>query len=266
MDAGRPQSPWRQARAPIRRLFAALLAWHSRRAGLMAVHGHSVLTGALRPGAVIVDVGAHIGEFSRPLLDLGCTCYAVEPVADLLAQLADQPGLLKVCRAITATDGEVVLHLSRNPQANSVFDTIARQHGSAGTLRVRSSTLAAFLDEAGIRELAVLKLDIEGSELGVLQSLPAEWLLRIGQISVEFHDFLPGFGAGGAIRGIKRRLSRAGFRCVVRSRADGHHGDTLFVNRRHIALLPGARLHLFLLSHVTAPLHAGLRRLAAAIR
>jgi FkbM family methyltransferase len=244
----------------------ALLAFHTRQAGLVAIDGHTVLIGALHPGAVVVDVGAHTGGFTRPLLDLGCTCYAVEPVAGLLAQLADQPGLLKFCRAITARDGEVLLHLSRNPQANSVFDSIARRFGSAGTITARSTTLAAFLDEIGVRELAVLKLDIEGSELSVLESMPEDLPPRIGQISVEFHDFLDGFGAADSVRRIKRRLSRAGFLCVVLSRPDGHHADTLFVNRRRIALRPSARLHLLLMGRFTAPLHAGLRRLAAAVR
>lgn len=232
----------------------------------MSVHGHNVLIGGLHAGAIVIDVGAHTGEFTRPLLRLGCTCYAVEPVAWLLAQLEDQPGLRKFCRAIAATNGEVSLHLSRNPEANSVFDSIARRFGSAGTITTRSTTLAAFLDEVGIREVDVLKLDIEGSEVAVLESIPADLLARTGQISVEFHDLLEGFGEADTIRRVRRRLSRAGFRCLVLSRASGHHGDTLFVNRRRTILPLGARVNLFLMDRVTAPLRAGLHRLSTALR
>jgi SAM-dependent methyltransferase len=42
---------------------------------------------ALRPGTIVVDLAAGTGALTRPLLELGCKVIAVEPVAEMRAEL-----------------------------------------------------------------------------------------------------------------------------------------------------------------------------------
>ncbi len=235
----------------------------SRAAGLVAVHGHHVFAPGLAKAAVAIDAGAHTGAFSRELADrFGCRCYALEPVPALLDQIAEGPHLRRFPLALGGADGEAVLHLSGNPQAHSLYEPLARASGSQGTLAARLSTLEGFLREAGLDSADLLKLDIEGAEIAVLAATSDETLRRIGQITVELHDFLEGFDAG-RIPALKRRLRRMGFTCVVMSRPSGHHGDTLFINRRRNPLGPGARLNLFLLDRLTLRLRRLLHQARA---
>ena len=244
-----------RVRSLPRRLLDSSLSLQSRSAGLVAVHGHHLFAPGLGPGSVVVDAGAHVGEFSREMIErFGCLCYALEPVPELYARIPEAPRLRRFALALGGSDGEAVLHLSGNPQANSVQAGIASAFGDRGTVTVRLASLESFLAQTGIEGPDLLKLDIEGSEIAVLESTRDETLKRIGQITVEFHDFLPGFADRRLIAALKRRLGRAGFTCVVLSRPSGDHGDTLFINRRRHRLGPGQRLHLFLMRHVTLEL------------
>jgi FkbM family methyltransferase len=181
----------------------------------------------------------------------GCACLAVEPVPALFSRIEGGPRLKKLQLAIDGTGGEVALHLSANPQANSLFPEIAGAYDCRETLRVTATTLDELLARERLQHVDLLKLDVEGAELRVLAMASDEALRRIGQITVEFHDLLAGSDAAGPIRAIKRRLARAGFLCLVLSKAWGHHGDVLFLNLHHHPLGWRERLNLFLLLHVT---------------
>ena len=57
-------------------------------------------------------------------------------------------------------------------------------------IQVETTTINAFCDKMNIDCINLLKLDIEGSELGVLSDLDADIMQKISQITCEFHDFL----------------------------------------------------------------------------
>ncbi len=243
---------YRRLRSLPARWTARLIECQSRRADLAVVATHHVFTRPLGPGSIVLDLGAHTGEFSRELVRrYGCTCYAVEPVPALFSQIESGPRLKKLRLAVDGTGGEVLLHLSANPQANSLFPEIADRYGGLETLAVTATSLDELLAGERLPYVDLLKLDIEGAEVRVLAMASEETLQRIGQITVEFHDFIAGLGAGGSIRAVKRRLARAGFLCLVLSKAWGHHGDVLFLNLRRHPLGWRERLNLFLLLHAT---------------
>ncbi len=246
------------------RLLDTCLRAQSRAAGLVSVHGHHLLAPALSPISVVIDAGANVGEFSREMVErFGCLCYAVEPVPELFARIPEDSRVRRFPLALGGADGEVVLHLSGNPEANSVHAAIAAGFGSRGTLVASLASLESFLARAGLDGADLLKLDIEGSEIALLGSAREETLQRIGQISVEFHDFLDGFQDHGSITALKQRLRRFGFACIVLSRPAGNHADTLFINLRRHRLGPGKRLNLFLMRHMTLQLRWLLHRTRA---
>ena len=140
---------------------------------------------------MVIDGGANVGGFSRGMVDrFGCLCYAVEPVPELFARIPEDPRVRRFPLALGGGDGEVVLHLSGNPEANSADPAIAAGFGSRGTLVASLASLESFLTRAGLDGADLLKLDIEGSEIALLENAGEATLRRIGQITVEFHDFL----------------------------------------------------------------------------
>jgi FkbM family methyltransferase len=253
-----------RVRALPGRLLDAELRRQVRAAGLVAVHGHHLFAPGLDPGSVVIDAGAHTGQFSSAIVGrFGCLCLALEPVPELQARIAEGPRLRKFLLALGGTDGEVTLHLSDNPEANSVHPQVASELGHRGTLVARISTLSSFLREAEVERADLLKLDIEGAEIAVLETTTDETLRRLGQITVEFHDFLESFADHRPIEALKRRLRQNGFTCVVLSRPASNHSDTLFINRRRHRLALAQRFHLFLLRHVTLDLRRALHQARA---
>lgn len=101
------------------------------------------------------------------------------------------------------------------------------QDSEPPTLVVPSVTLEEFLNGEGFQEVDVLKMDVEGAELPVIEQAPAPILRRARQITVEFHDWMIP-GTTERVESVKRRLRHLGFYCIRFSR---NNGDVLFVRQ-----------------------------------
>lgn len=131
------------------------------------VHGLDLFRGYCRPGETAVDVGANIGEVSL-LLGRGVgpsgRVYAFEPnpriYRYLLGNLALNGRANVEARnlAVGAAEGIVRMSDGKRDDMNRIED--------AGALPVRCATLDQEIPSAAI---ALLKIDVEGSELHVLQ-------------------------------------------------------------------------------------------------
>ncbi len=153
----------------------------------------AVVRKLLRPGDFAVDVGANLGWFSLVMADRvgpGGGVLALEPMPPTLVflkknlELNGQLPIELVESAVGAESGQVDIHL---------FEGLPHGHASASTLdRTDYATHRADvrrLDEllAGKPEPAFVKLDVEGSELAVLQgaeeTLAAEtppiWMIEV---------------------------------------------------------------------------------------
>ncbi len=208
---------------------------------LLRIRGHTIWAAQLTPESVVVDTGAHRGEFSRALRDrFSCRCHLVEASAKLAAQLQQENFVSVVAAALASRDGAAVFFNRQNSESGGIF---ARACAGTATLeRVETLTLQTLMRRLALSHIDLLKLDIEGAEFDLLQTLPPGVLDSIGQISVEFHDFLPEFKGRGLYESVKRRLQSLGFvACRMTFRT---HGDVLFLNRKIVPLRATARLWL----------------------
>ncbi|MFA6286240.1 MAG: FkbM family methyltransferase [Opitutaceae bacterium] len=136
---------------------------------------------------VIFDVGANVGqtvERLRPLFP-SATIHSFEPVPATFAALKTKTcGDIKVhCHALALADhaGETWIQLHESSDQNSLVPSLVGTTGASGPkVRLELDTLAAFCARQGITRIDLLKIDVEGFEMAVLQG--AAPLLAAGAI------------------------------------------------------------------------------------
>ena len=223
-----------------------------RRDSIENHRGHTVLGFAPGSAPLVIDCGAHKGEFAESVhAAWGARCHSVEASPALFANLALPAGATGYNFAVAGEDGEVSFTLSDNPEASHVGAGDGSDDGQRITVPARS--LAGFLDEVAPGAIDLLKLDIEGSEIAALAGLSDRHLARIGQITAEFHDFC-GYVTGGEVDAAIERLGDAGF--AVFPFSWHTRGDVLMVNQ---ALHPLSAIDRFRIGKVER-YRRGLRR------
>jgi FkbM family methyltransferase len=238
-------------------------SWLAARAGLASRAGHTFNASLLGRGSMFVDLGAYKGEFARALVaDFGCRGCCVEADPELFAQLPKNDEVCVLHAALGGRDGKVTLYLAEKREANSLDPRIAEYGGARGSVVVESLTLQSCLAKLGVDHVDLLKVDIEGAEIVMLDSAPESVLRRIRQVTIEFHDFVLAQKYGPDVSRVRARLCELGFMCLIMD--DPAHWDVLFIQRSEAARLPfRKRLLLEFIRDIWLPLKRLRRQLAA---
>lgn len=138
---------------------------------------------------IIIDIGAHIGLFSLYASQF-CTdgkIYSFEPIKSNFDLLSFNINLNKIKniksfrKAVSDESGILRLYLSSDNAAHSIFLKGEMYED------VESTTLIEIMDSNEIEICNLLKLDCEGSEYTILNSLPESYFQRIQNIVMEYH-------------------------------------------------------------------------------
>lgn len=152
----------------------------------------SAVVRGLRPGAVFVDVGAHIGWFTTlAARAAGPTgrVLAIEPFPPSRRMLErnvslNGPAAVTIrAEAIGAAPGSATLGAQRGSDTGSVTAGPRAHHDVHVVTR---ATLDTLVEEEGIAEVDLLKVDVEGLEMEVLEGAPAT-LLRTSAVLIELN-------------------------------------------------------------------------------
>jgi FkbM family methyltransferase len=163
-----------------------------RRNGERALQGWLLATIPPTAPLTVMDVGAHVGSWSRSLLELaGRTghrpeLHAFEPAAATYRLLAaNLPGPARINRlAVSDQPGEVSLHVV-GPAAGR--NSLHRGGQPATVEPVPATTVDEYAARHAIDHIDLLKIDAEGHDLRVLRG--AERCLRAGVVSVAQFEY-----------------------------------------------------------------------------
>ena len=161
--------------------------------GLLSVHVdgdydiHGLDWSAAR---TIVDIGAHVGSFTvwagRRAPE--ARVLAVEPnpaTFALLVENIDRNGLAKRVNAVNAALADSAGTVQLELVEHSLGTRITRD--GRGGVQARAQTLEGFLSDAGIQEVDILKVDCEGTEYAVFETMSPDSLSRIKALVCEYH-------------------------------------------------------------------------------
>lgn len=152
----------------------------------------------LGPADVAIDAGANVGDFTWPLARRGVEVHAFEPdpyAVDILERrFASFPNVKIHRTAVSGAAGELDLFRApafetdpgKRSKSSSVIVTKPNVDPTTA-IRVPAVDLSEFIVRTG--DVALLKMDIEGAEVDVLETLLDAGLLgRIPHVFVETHD------------------------------------------------------------------------------
>tara|TARA_Y100001949_G_scaffold105897_1_gene89440 strand:+ start:2031 stop:2804 length:774 start_codon:yes stop_codon:yes gene_type:complete len=172
----------------------------------------------------IIDVGAHIGLFSL-LVSQFCKTgkiFSFEPISDnfnlLMSNLKlnHTENIHPFNLAVSKNTSSVDLFLSSDQSAHSIFSS------DSESTTVKSISLQRIFDENKISSCKLLKLDCEGAEYEIIDSLPLEYFDKIENIAIEYHvaDSKPELA-----KDLISKIKNAGFTIKTRP----HHNDMGFL-------------------------------------
>jgi FkbM family methyltransferase len=204
-----------------------------KHSGLKNIKTHSIYSKILGSDSLVIDLGANIGQFSEAITRaFNCRCYAIEAVTSVYSHLPQNGLIKKFSYAISGRNEPLKIYTSDNLECNIISQEAASIYGLQGEISVDGITLETFLNNQRIQLVDLLKIDIEGAEESVFNSTRDATLCNVKQITIEFHDFLPGSISSEEVNKITNRLKRLGFICIPFSYLfpDMDTCDFLFIN------------------------------------
>lgn len=130
----------------------------------------------IKPGMVVVDIGAHIGYFTllaARLVGSGGRVFALEPDPRnyvLLTQNISRNGGINVTpvpKAVSNRCGETSFFMADDSCLSSLWN----RPQSRRQVEVDTTTLDGFIKDSGVAQIDLVRMDTEGAEMAILQGM-----------------------------------------------------------------------------------------------
>lgn len=144
--------------------------------------------------SVIIDAGAHAGFFSLYVRSLNSNVkiLAIEPEPDNIKLLhrhleENQVDNVEIIEAgLSAKTGNRLLRLSKDSH-NHRLTSLSKKDPNVKAISVYTYSLSDLFKKCIIKDVSLLKMDIEGEEFEIFESLSDEYLQRIQAVILEYH-------------------------------------------------------------------------------
>lgn len=172
-------------------------------------------------GDVVFDVGFNYGIFSLSALNNNAKkVYGFEPDRDVYNKIHNIfPELDKVelyNYAISDSNKLVKFYSA----VDSVRSSITSVVEDSDSYDVQCISLYDFIVENKIEKIDFLKIDCEGEEYNIFNSIPDDYFSRIRKIMVEFH-----FNDGDKIKTLIDKLNRTGFTWIFENNNESENSE-----------------------------------------
>ena len=202
----------------------------------------------------VIDGGAYRGDFSMDITERfpSAKVYAFEPQKDSFALLSGNTSRRKNIDAVNCAlgekSGEATLYKNVSAMTNSLLQTsddalkyFKGYCDPTGQEKVAVIALDDFMKDKGIKEVDVLKLDLQGHELSAIRGLRSQLnYVKLIHIEVQFLCFYEGSPLFSEVETFLRDHGFMLFQLYdpVRSPIDGRilYGDATFFNRKYFSL------------------------------
>ena len=200
---------------------------------IIEIKEHSFFENLLSEENTIIDLGACRGEFIKEFISKYNTkkCIAVEPNPTNFVTLPNSENIIKYNNLISSVKGEerIFFEDTKSPYNGS---TIFNYFNGVQHI-IKTITLDEILVENKIDYVDLLKIDIEGSEYELLESLTDSFFNKVRQITIEFHDFVePKLKE--RTEEIIKRIENLGFNRIskpIKYMYNSEHYDVLFYKK-----------------------------------
>jgi FkbM family methyltransferase len=138
---------------------------------------------------IIIDIGAHIGLFTLYASQYckNGTIFCFEPVDenyDILVDNITQNNLKNVKpfkSAVSKSESTITIYRNKDEAGHSMFSFTSH------ALKVDSISLKKIIDENSVNQCNLIKIDCEGAEYEIIESLPLEYFKKISKLIIEYH-------------------------------------------------------------------------------
>ena len=138
---------------------------------------------------LVLDIGAHIGLFALFASQFckGGKIFCFEPIKenyDLLLEnleLNSVKNIIPFSLAVSTDTKKINMYINEDEAAHSVFLKGLK------SIQVDSISLQKIFDDNKIALVDFVKMDCEGSEYTIIDTLPLDYLKRISKIAIEYH-------------------------------------------------------------------------------
>lgn len=206
---------------------------------------HTFYDNFLRKEITVVDLGTCQGEFIAEIENNFTVKKAVlvEANPTNFKTLQEKPNRVLYNKAIDIVDGDFIDFYEdpTSPYNGSKYFTSENglAHYNNVVHQIETITLETLCKENDIDFIDILKIDVEGAEYAILENISDSILSKIGQITVEFHDFIdPALKP--RTEKIIQRMESLGFNRIskpIKWMHDSDHYDVLFYKTPKVGVL-----------------------------
>lgn len=146
----------------------------------------------LNQNSLVFDIGGYKGDFSKEIFGkFGCNIFIFEPVRDFHHKINRRflynPKILVFQFGFSDKERECFIKL--NGGSSSL-------HGKGYSQRIVLKNISKFIRESKIKNINLMKINIEGEEYSLLKNLLESGKIKIIQnIQVQFHKNFPDYKA-----------------------------------------------------------------------